>query len=273
MKHYILLIAILVLTTDVLTQVEFNSEGSTFLHGGYIRTGYSEGSVQFISDQYDIEVSGVLFSDSDRKTSAKDFFNFASITNIQYSIQGGYFFRDFFAVTLGFSNHLIYMDQNEGLFLSGTLEKFSHPTYNGTEYYNFVINPTIEQLHYRQPNGVKFIRFGALTSHQIPIETREKYFTLMVNAGLELGPLISGKSEYYFGNEVYRGKTSISGVGFSSHGSLRAIFLKHVYLQAGLNGGYFSNFNIKLNNSGSLSAKHNYPYLSPELSAGVTIQF
>ena len=266
-------IIILCICATSFAQVEFNSKGSVLLHGGYIRTGYNEGQIEISSNQYDIEVSRVLFSDSDQKTSAKDFFKFSTVTNLQYTIQGGYFFRDFFAVTLGVSNHLIYMDKNQGVHLSGTLEANSHPTYNGTEYDNFVINPTAEQLYYAQENGVRFLKAGLLTSHQIPLDVQIDQFALMVNGGMELGPLFSSQSSYNFGGNLYFGQSGLSGFGFAGHGSFRAIFLKHVYVQAGLNGGYFSHSNIQLNRNGDQSAKHRYPFFSPELSAGITVKF
>lgn len=273
MANWLKIVCLVGISLNTFSQVDFNAKGSVFLHGGYIRTGYNEGAIAISSDQYDIEVSRVRFSDSDQKTGAKDFFNFSTVTNIQYTIQGGYFFRDYFAVTLGVSNHLIFMDKNQGVHLTGTLEKNAHPTYNGTEYDNFVINPNVEQLYYAQRNGVRFLKAGLLTSHQIPLDTQDDQFSLMVNGGVELGPLFSSESTYFFGGNEFTGKAGLSGFGMAAHGSFRAIFLNHVYIQAGINGGYFSHSNIQLNRNGEQTAKHRYPFLSPELSAGITVKF
>lgn len=258
---------------SIRAQEAFNSKNTAFLHGGYIRTGYTEGELHIQSDQYDITVSRVGFSDSDEKTGAKDFFNFSSVNQLQYTIQGGYFFWDYIALTVGVSNHVIYKNENQGVHLSGTLEANSHPTYNGTSYEDFVINPSKQQLFYAQKRGVRFLSVGVLTSHYIPLNTPKDQFSLMGHGGIGFGPLFSSSSTYNFGDNLYFGKAGYSGLGVAVSGGFRAIFLNHVYLQAGLNGGYFSHSSIQLNRNGEHVAQHRHPFLSPELSGGVIINF
>lgn len=166
------------------------------------------------------------------------YFNPNTLTVPQFNTRIGYYFRDHYALSIGYDHmKYIFADQNQVL-LSGTINPGVDTINNwsGT-YNNEPIVTDRNSLHYENSDGLNYIRLELTRTDLLFKAGRGDWFGVSSNLGVATGGILSFNDFTFAGQKDVR-TISLSGYGISGHASLRLEFWKHLFIQSGFGGGF-----------------------------------
>lgn len=244
------------------------AKGTLFSYWGYNRSAYTKSDLHFISDDYDFTLKGARASDNPEKLDPSIYFNLAKLTIPQFNARIGYYFKNHWAISLGY-DHMKYLlnDKNEVL-LDGTISPGVDTKWSGT-YSNFPVITDKKHIHYENSDGLNYMRLELTRTDQW-YKTRKKngWFALSTNLGVSTGFLLSFNDFRFAGEHTVR-TVSISGYGLSVHANTRFEFFNHVFLQSGFAAGFNHQTKVKNRpNDATTITKHKYGYSSWETVVG-----
>ena len=213
------------------------AKGTVFGFWGYNRTGYTKSNMRFVGAGYDFTMQGAKAHDNPEKFSFGSYFNVKNITIPQFNARVGYYFKDHWALSIGYDHmKYIFKDGNK-VKLSGTINPGIDTvtnlsgTYSGAD-----ITTSTETFHYENSDGLNYLRVELTRTDQWLKFGQKDWFAVSTNLGLSAGGLLTFNDFTFAGQKDVR-TISMSGYGLSLHTGLRLEFFRHVFLQSGLNGG------------------------------------
>ncbi len=249
-------------------------KGNFFGYWGYNRSFYTKSDLYFTGAGYDFHLDGSVAKDNPSHQ-FKQYINPTTLTVPQFNARFGYYFKDHYAVSLGYDHmKYIFQDQNNVL-LSGTIDPSlgnvnfdtitSHEIIPGT-YSNLPVTTNRERFHYENSNGLNYIRVELTRTDRL--FAIGKSFTLSSNAGIGAGAILS-YNDFTFAGQKDMVTISLSGYALSGHASLRFEFWNHLFLRTGVSGGYMNQKHVKTRpDDDSAYAHQQYGYLQFDTALG-----
>jgi len=217
---------------------ESDSRGTLFGYWGYHRSAYTNSDIRFVGPGYDFTLANAKGHDEQAILSTNNYLKPSNLTVPQFNVRLGYYFKDHWAISLGYDHmKYIFADENE-VFLSGLIDPGVDEFTNWSGTYNAEPIVTNRKLfHYENSDGMNFIRLELTrTDTWIRLGDRDQ-FKLSSNVGLSLGGVLSRNDFKFAGAETKR-TTSMSGIGTALHLSPRFEFFRHVFIQPGFSTGF-----------------------------------
>lgn len=259
--------AILFMTQDASAQhkrmkkKESDAQGTLFGYWGYNRSMYSKSDIQFVGPGYDFTLADSKAHDNPAPFSFKEYFTPSQLTIPQFNLRLGYYFKDHWAISLGYDHmKYIFQDGNE-VFLSGTIDPGVDNVNNWSGTYNAVpIVTDRSTFHYENSDGLNFIRTEITRTDRWLRFGSHEQFVISTNVGASIGGLLSF-NDFNFAGQFDHRTISMSGVGIALHVSPRFEFFRHVFIQPQLSAGLMKQMKVHTRpNDPSAYAKHSYAY-------------
>ena len=237
-----------------------------FGYWGYNRSFYTKSDLYFTGEGYDFHLDGSVAKDNP-STQFKQYINPTTLTVPQFNARFGYYFKDHYAVSLGYDHmKYIFQDQNNVL-LSGTIDPgVDNVTFGSGTYVNTPVTTDRNTFHYENSNGLNYIRVELTRTDRL--FAIGKSFTLSSNAGIGAGAILS-YNDFNFAGQKDMVTISLSGYALSGHASLRFEFWNHLFLRTGVSGGYMNQKHVKTRpEDDSAYAHQQYGYLQFDTALG-----
>lgn len=242
------------------------AQGNFFGYWGYNRSFYTKSDIQFVGSGYDFNLTGSAAKDNP-SNQFKQYINPTTLTVPQFNARFGYYFKDHYAISLGYDHmKYIFKDQNNVL-LSGTIDPgVDNVTFGAGTYDNKPVVTDRNTFHYENSNGLNYIR-AELTRTDLLFKSG-KSFAITSNASFGSGVLLS-YNDFTFAGQKDMVTISLSGFALSGHAALRFEFWNLLFLRTGVSGGYMNQLNVKTRpDDASAYARHQYGYLQFDTALG-----
>ncbi len=242
------------------------AKGNFFGYWGYNRSFYTKSDIQFVGSGYDFNLAGSAAKDNP-SNQFKQYINPVTLTVPQFNARFGYYFKDHYAISLGYDHmKYIFKDQNNVL-LSGTIDPgVDNVTFGAGTYDNKPVVTDRNTFHYENSNGLNYIR-AELTRTDLLFKVG-KSFAITSNASFGTGVLLS-YNDFTFAGQKDMVTISLSGFALSGHAALKFEFWNLLFLRTGFSGGYMNQLNVKTRpDDASAYARHQYGYLQFDTSLG-----
>jgi hypothetical protein len=242
------------------------AQGNFFGYWGYNRSFYTKSDIQFFGSGYDFHLAGSVAKDNP-SYQFKQYINPTTITVPQFNARFGYYFKDHYAISLGYDHmKYIFKDQNNVL-LSGTIDPgVDNVTFGAGTYENKPVVTDRNTFHYENSNGLNYIR-AELTRTDLLFKVG-KSFAITSNASFGTGVLLS-YNDFTFAGQKDMVTISLSGFALSGHAALRFEFWNLLFLRTGVSGGYMNQLHVKTRpDDATAYARHQYGYLQFDTALG-----
>ncbi|MCE3295700.1 MAG: hypothetical protein K0R65_1414 [Crocinitomicaceae bacterium] len=245
-----------------------NARGTFWLGWGYNRSYYTESDIRFRDKTYDF----TLFNSTarDQKLPLGDHFAAETMFKTQFDFKAGYYFRNKYAVSLGYTRfNYIFNDGNQVL-LDGKIDTTLSTPWRGTQNNEEIITNRSD-FHYAN-QGMNFLHASIQRTDKL-YQSRNKMAAFSTSYGLSLGAILSNNT-FLFAGTLNENKHSLSGYGLAAFASARLEFFRHIYLQGQLTGGSINQFKVQTaaNNPDSW-AKHRFWYGQRSITLGFFYYF
>lgn len=246
-----------------------NARGTFFGYWGNNRSSYTKSKVRFIGPGYDFNLNGFKATDKPTPFSVQDYFDPTKLTLLQYNARLGYYFKNKYAISIGY-DHMKYtmIDQNQVL-LSGIVNPgIDTVTDWSGSYTNESIIIDRNKFNYENSAGLNYAHIQLTRTDQLYAMGANNWLVLSSNLSVGLGGLVSLNS-FTFAGKTSTNNSSFSGFAFSAHGGLRAEFFRHFFIQSTVSGGFMQQLHV-LNRSNEPNAytKQKFGYTAFDTSLG-----
>lgn len=244
-------------------------KGTIFLYWGYNRSGYTKNNMRFVGPGYDFTMDGVTAYDNPEKFDPKVYFNPSQLTIPQFNARVGFYFKNHWAISIGYDHMKYLFADNNQVTLSGTVDPGIDlvtnlsGTYNATPYVT-----EREKFHYENSDGLNYIRFELTRTDHLAEVGKNKWFILSSNIGVSAGGLLSFNDFDFAGQKDMR-TISMSGYGISTHLGLRFEFFRHFFVQSAFGAGFMHQVKVRNRpNDSSAYTRHAYGFIESNVVFG-----
>ncbi len=240
---------------------EADSKGTLWGYWGYNRTRYTKSDIRFVGPGYDFTMANAKAHDEQAILSSNNYLRLSNLTVPQFNVRLGYYFRDHWAISVGYDHmKYIFADDNE-VFLSGEIDPGVDDVTNWSGTYD--AEPIVtnrKQFHYENSDGMNFLRLELTrTDTWLSLGNRDQ-FKFSTNVGFSFGGILSFNDFRFAGQESLR-TVSMSGIGTALHVSPRFEFFRHIFIQPTLSGGFIRQGKVKTRkNNASSFAQQSFGY-------------
>src|SRR5690554_2824776 len=218
-----LVLFILIISNETIAQ-NFNSidKGGFYLYWGYNRSAYTKSDLHLVGEGYDFTMKDMKAEDNwERNPEA--YFDITKITVPQFNIRLGYFFKDKWAITLGYDHMKYLMSHEQEVTLDGYIEPGISDLWGG-QYNKKKSMTNYDDIHYENSNGLNYIRVELARYFDLFSLGDNNWFRVRAQAAAATGIILS-YNDFNFGGQFDRKTISVSGYGLSLHPGLRLEFL------------------------------------------------
>lgn len=242
-----------------------NAKGTLWGYWGYNRSVYSKSDLRFVGPGYDFTLRNATASDNPSRDLG-EYVNIARITVPQFNTRVGYYYKDRWAISLGYDHMKYIFDDANQVLIDGNIDKGIDSTWSGT-YRDQAVVTNRNDFHYENSNGLNYIRVELTRTDKL-YQSKNKIFALSSNLSLGAGCVLT-INDFKFGEQIDRFTASISGFGVSGHASLRLEFFRHFFLQGELSGGRLNLPHVRTRREDkSAYAQQKYWYGQRNITAG-----
>ena len=253
MKKYLLSAFLIITSTHIFAQSpnyrNSLSKNNLYIYWGWNWSSYSNSDIHFKGNTYNLRLSDVKAQDRPTPFDAKTYFHPLHITNPQYNVRVGYFFKDRLDISFGVDHMKYVVDQNQKVVINGFINE-TGSVYDGT--YNnelVVIEPGFLQLEHT--DGLNYVNLEFRKHTQL---LKYKKIELNGQIGAGLGGYMP-KTDASLLNFERNDDWHWAGFGTHVVAGLNLTFFQKLFLQSELKGGFINLPNIKTTASKSDVAK------------------
>lgn len=248
-----------------------SEKGAFYLYWGYNRSAYTQSDLHLKGRGYDFTMKNMTASDNPEKLSMS-YLNIEKITIPQFNVRLGYFFKDKWAVTLGYDHMKYLMDHPQEITLDGEIQPGVSDFWSGT-YDNQLVTSDYEHIHYENSDGLNYIRVELARYFDLLSVGQNNWFRVRAQAAAATGIILS-YNDFNFGGQFDRKTISVSGYGLSLHPGLRLEFFNHIFLQTNFSAGFMHQIKVMNRpNDKSAYSKQRFGYIASDLVLGYTWRF
>jgi hypothetical protein len=270
MKNYLLAAVFLLPISSALAQSPSDrntlSKNNLYIYWGWNWSSYTDSDIQFKGETYDLTLSDVTAKDRPSPFDFETYFHPMHITNPQYNVRIGYFFKDRWDISFGVDHMKYVVDQNQTVaangFINGTGTVYDG-TYNETA---VVIEPGFLELEHT--DGLNYVNFE-LRKHTLLFSYKK------VELNGQLGGGLGGympKTDATFLNFDRNDEWHWAGFGTHLVAGLNLTFYERFFIQSEIKGGYINLPDIKTTASNSDGAKQNFLFSQVNILIGGVIK-
>lgn len=246
-----------------------HNNGKFYLYWGWNRGYYTNSSIRFTGNDYDFTLYNAVAHDEPSKLDL-DYIHPKRVTSVQTNVRLGYFFSDYYNISLGIDHMKYIMTVGQTVNISGYIDVAKGSSYNGT-YQNEPIYVDDDFLHLEHTNGLNLVNIqveryddlGKLLGGTWNMDV----FQINVYEGLGVGVLVPRTDATILDRKRWD-EFHLSGYGLSAHQGLNFTFFKYLFLQFELKEGYINMCDIRTTDTKSDKASQNFFYLEPTLMFG-----
>ena len=214
------------------------AKNTLYFYWGYNRSIYSKSDIQFNGPGYNFIVSDVKASDRP-STDIGTYFNINTITIPQFNARVGYYFNDFWDLSIGYDHMKYVMDKDQILYFNGEITSTTNSELYGVyDQSTGQIPIRVQDLHYENTNGLNYI--SAQLNATIPLyETNSRDFVIHQRLGAGLGPVLT-QTDFFWDGEEHHSTFNISGLGLSLNTGVRFDFFNRFFLKSNWSAGFIT---------------------------------
>lgn len=243
-----------------------HNKGKVYIYWGGNRDFYSKSDIRFRGEDYNFTLNRVRAHDRPKGWHI-DYINPARMTIPQTNLRVGYFLTDHYNISLGVDHMKYVMDQDRTVGYSGDYpargsygEAIGENQVFLTE--NFLTFEHTDGLNYL---NVELSRVDDLSKY-VGIKNTD-IVQLNITAGVGAGILYPKTNTTLMGKDRHDG-FHISGYGVSTKAGLNITFLKYLFVQAELKGGYIDMGRIRTTNSRADKASQSFYFAETIIAFG-----
>lgn len=208
-------------------------KGALFLYWGYNKSVYSKSKMNFVGRGYDFTLSGVKASDRP-SMELKTYFNPKTFSVPQFNVRMGYFFKDNWAINIGYDHMKYVVDEQDQALLSGHINQGVDAEWSG-DYTNQKVTLNSNHFHYENTNGHNYIH-GEIMYGLNLYRTPNRKFAITSLFGAGFGGILSF-NDFTFAGRKDVITISMSGYGLNAQVGIRFEFFNHFFIQSEFSGG------------------------------------
>jgi len=209
------------------------AKGALFLYWGYNKSVYSKSKMNFVGRGYDFTLSGVKASDRP-SMELKTYFNPKTFSVPQFNVRMGYFFKDNWAINIGYDHMKYVVDEQDQALLSGHINQGVDAEWSG-DYTNQKVTLNSNHFHYENTNGHNYIH-GEIMYGLNLYRTPNRKFAITSLFGAGFGGILSF-NDFTFAGRKDVITISMSGYGLNAQVGIRFEFFNHFFIQSEFSGG------------------------------------
>ena len=246
-------------------------KGGFYLYWGYNRSAYTKSDLNLRGQGYDFTMKDMIATDNPEKFSSA-YFDIEKITIPQFNLRMGYFFKDKWALTVGYDHMKYLMAHPQDVIIDGYVEPGVSDLWSG-QYDNQLSPTSYDDIHYENSDGLNYIRFELARYFDLLSLGQNDWFRIRAQAAVSTGIILSF-NDLNFANEFTRKTISVSGYGVSLHPGLRFEFFNHIFLQTNAAAGFLHQVRVRNRpDDKSAIAKQKFGYVASEIVLGYTWRF
>ena len=229
-------------------------KNNLYLYWGWNWSAYTDSNIKFKGDNHNFVLADVTAQDRPSPFSFKTYLHPLHITSPQYNVRVGYFFKDRWDISLGVDHMKYVVDQNQTVYLSGSING-TGSGYDGN--YNnspVVIEPGFLELEHT--DGLNYVNSEVRKHTQL---LKFGKFDLNGQLGGGLGGYMP-KTDASLLNFKRNDEWHWAGFGMHLVTGLNLTFLQRFFVQTELKGGYINLPNIKTTSSPTDGAKQKFMF-------------
>ncbi|MBI1836992.1 MAG: hypothetical protein HYR91_06975 [Flavobacteriia bacterium] len=271
---YIIFLTLLFTTFDVDAQYKkykkkkvSYAKNTYFLYWGYNRSYYSKTDLVITASNYTITYKDALANDQPAPLNFKNYLSLHPVINPQYSFKAGYYFKEHWALTIGFDKFKYLLRNRSRVFKEGYIQTgpgiYDIEKFTSAEY---IIDTAV--INYEN-NGLNYLRLDlSRTTQWFRLQNKSKV-AFSTDFAIGTGPIISNNT-FAFNNQRNSNTTSISGMGVSLSIGNRLEFYERLFFQFNLSIGYIGQNRVNTVPTDAYSfSKQNFSYSSFNISLGM----
>lgn len=250
---------------SVLPETVGTRKGLTYLSWGYNRSQYTHSDIRMVGTGYDYTLHGVSATDRPSSFSPDIYFNPKQLSIPQFNIRAGYFFKDKWALTMGYDHMKYVVRQYQQVRITGVIEAQASPNYEG-EYEGdpILINPDF--LMYEHTDGLNYLSAELDYYERWWASSRGK-FVLSGQLGFGAGLLVPRSDVSAFG-EPGANVFHVAGWGVDAHGGIRLDMGRYFFFQLSLKGGFMDMNDVLTYRRSGYKAVQHFFFLEQYASLG-----
>ena len=258
-------------STSLAQNLNQTDKGGFYFYWGYNRSTYTKSDLHVQGNGYDFTIKDMTASDNPKKLS-KDYLAIKKITIPQFNLRLGYFFKDNWAITLGYDHLKYLMDHPQDVTLNGHVDPGVSDLWSGN-YNNQLVPTDYDEIHYENSDGLNYIRFELGSYFNLLSVGKNNWFRIRAQTAISAGMILS-YNDFNFGGQFDRRTISLSGYGLSVHPGIRFEFFNHLFIQTNASAGFIHQVKVhtRPRQKGSY-AKQYFGYLEADIVLGYTWRF
>lgn len=228
------------------------SKNNLYIYWGWNWSSYTDSDIHFKGASYDINLNNVTAQDRPSPFDFKTYLHPLHITNPQYNVRVGYFFKDRWDISFGVDHMKYVVDQNQTVTASGFINR-TGTAYDGI--YNqspIVIEPGFLELEHT--DGLNYVNFE-IRKHTLLFQYKKVELNGQLGAGL--GGYMP-KTDASFLNFERHDDWHWAGFGTHLVAGLNLTFFQRFFIQSELKGGYINLPDVKITALSSDGAKQKF---------------
>lgn len=276
MKKLLLCLSVLFsFSTLAQTEKPYSRKGEWFVYWGYNRSTYAKSDITFIGEGYNFTLHDVVAKDAPTPL-GREYYDLGLFSIPQFNFRGGYFFKDHWAVSIGWDHMKYVMVNDQASTISGTISAqvsspaiTVNPQYVGT--YNhtpFVINSQ-DFLTFEHTDGFNFASVD-LERYDKLWKAKNGIQGLDWVAGVGIGLFVPRSDVHLFtvGKNNY---WNVAGYGMALKTGLQFDITRRIFFRNDIKGGFGRLNDIRTTGRDSDYAKQTIWYLEDYFVLGVKI--
>lgn len=246
-------------------------KGGFYFYWGYNRSAYTKSDLRLVGRGYDFTMKDMIASDNPEKLSSS-YLDIKKLTIPQFNLRLGYFFKDKWALTLGYDHMKYLMDHPQQITLDGYVTPGISDLWSGN-YDNQLETSDYNHIHYENSDGLNYIRAELARYFDLLSFGDKNWFRVRAQVAVAAGAILS-YNDLNFNGQFDRRTISVSGYGLSVHPGLRLEFFNHVFLQTNFSAGFVHQVKVRTRPEDKRSyGRQHFGYIASDLVLGYTWRF
>jgi len=235
MKSFLTLLLFLMFLPQVQAQKQFKhkQQGKLYIYWGWNRAQFSKSDISFSGADYNFTLEDVVAFDRQSEFSFETYFKLTNITQPQYNVRVGYFFKDNWDISIG-TDHMKYvMSENQLAKINGEINTGS--PYDGSYSDDDIVLAT-DFLMFEHTDGLNYINIAIRRFDEI---YNKGMFAINLTEGIGIGGLMPRTNTTLLGKERYD-EFHWSGYGVDLMLGLNLTFWDVFFIQPEYKLGYIN---------------------------------
>jgi hypothetical protein len=256
--------------TNALFAQTLHNKGTFYLYWGWNQAQYSKSDIHFTGNNYDFTLKKVIARERQTPFNLKIYLNPTQLTIPQVNYRMGYFVSDHYDISFGVDHMKYVMKRGQTVAIQGSLKNTGTKydgVYNGE---NIVLSPDF--LTYEHTDGLNYINLEV--NRHDKIADLSKYNIKNVHISLTEGISVGGlypRTDIKLLVNKENDEFHWAGYGIAAKVGLNIAFLKYLFFQTELKGGFINMPDIRTTNSEADRAKQHFFFMQANVLFGFRI--